>query len=249
MIRFVSIALLALVAAPVQAAEISMLTAGAFKQVLLAALPGFEAQSGHKVIVDGDTAGGLARRIEAGAVFDIVVMTPATIEGVIAKGFVAPASKTNLARVGIGVGVKDGAPRPDLSSTESFRQMVLKARAIAYVDPASGGTSGIYLANLFKQWGIAEQLAPKSVLVPGGFSAEKIISGEAEVAIQQISEILPVKGVQFVGPLPAEIQNYTTYTAGLSARAAQPAAAKALLDYLAGPQTARILADKGMQTP
>jgi len=85
--------------------------------------------------------------------------------------------------------------------------------------------------------------------VPGGFSAEKIISGEAEVAIQQISEILPVKGVQFVGPLPAEIQNYTTYTAGLSARAAQPAAAKALLDYLAGPQTARILADKGMQTP
>lgn len=249
MIRTLSILLLAIIALPAQAAEISMLTAGAFKQVLLAALPGFEAQSGHKVIVDGDTAGGLARRIEGGAVFDLVVMTPATIEGVIAKGLVRADSRTNLARVGIGVGIKEGAAKPDLSNAEAFKQLVLKARGITYVDPASGGTSGIYLANLFKQWGIAEQLAPKSVLVPGGFSAEKIVTGEAEVAIQQISEILPVKGVVLAGPLPADIQSYTTYTAGLSAKAVQPVAAKALLDYLAGPQTAKILVEKGMQTP
>lgn len=236
-----------LVAIPAQAAEIQMLSAGAFKQVLLAALPGFEAASGHKVVVDSDTAGGLAKRIEAGAAFDLVVMTPATIAPMIEKKFVLADSRRDLAKVGVGVGIKEGAKAPDLSSTASFKQLMLDARAVAYVDPASGGTSGIYLASLFKQWGIAEQMARKSVLVPGGFSAEKIVSGEAEVAVQQISEILPVKGVVMVGPLPAEIQNYTTYSAGLSAKAVQPAAAKALLDYLAGAETAKILTEKGMQ--
>lgn len=241
-------ALLVFTAQPVAAAELDVLTTGAFKSSLQAALPDFERQ-GHRVTLDNDTAGALVRRIENGARFDLVVLTPAAIDALAARALVMPGSRRDLAKVGIGVAVKTGAARPDISSAAAFRSLLLAAPRIAYIDPAAGGSSGIYLQKLFEQWGIAAQIAPKAVLVPGGLVAERVARGEAEIAIHQISEILPVAGVELVGPLPAEIQNYTTYAAALGPAPSDPAAARALLEHLAGPQTARMLSQKGMQAP
>jgi len=136
-------------AQPGAAAELKVLSAGAFKQVVLALVPDFERQTGHKVTVDNDTAGGLTKRIEAGEVFDVAVITPRAVDDLIAKGKIVPGSRIALATVGIGVVVKEGAPRPDISTLEAFKNALLAAKTVAYIDPASGGSSGIYLDKLF----------------------------------------------------------------------------------------------------
>jgi molybdate transport system substrate-binding protein len=230
-------------------AEIKVLSAGAFKQVLLALLPEFEQQTGHKVTVDNDTVGALTKRIEAGEVFDLAVLTPGAIDSLSNKGKFAPGSRMNLARVGIGVVVKEGAPKPDIGSDEAFKKALLAAKSIAYIDPAAGGSSGIYVAGLLDRLGIAAEMQGKSKLVPGGAVAEHIAKGEAELGIHQISEILPVKGVTLVGPLPGDIQNYTIYAAAIGARANAADAAQALLKALAGPAAAAVLKSKGMEPP
>jgi molybdate transport system substrate-binding protein len=247
---------LALVAAPAAAspitvahgAEVKVLTAGAMKQVVLALQPEFE-KRGHKLVVDNDTAGGLQKRIEGGEAFDLAVITPAALDQLAAKGKIDPATKTNLARVAIGVMVQPGARLPDISTVDAFKKALLEAKTVAYIDPASGGSSGIYLEKLFEKMGIADAIRAKAKLKRGGYVADLLVSGEAELGIHQISEIVPVKGVVLVGPLPVEIQNFTTYAGALSAQARDAAAAKDFLDLLAGPAGAAILRDKGMDRP
>jgi molybdate transport system substrate-binding protein len=179
------------------------------------------------VRIENDTAGALARRIGNGEAFDVVVLTPAALEQLEQAGRVARGSSVRLARVAIGVAVKQGAPRPDIATESDFRQALLAARAVAYIDPAAGGSSGIYLTQLFQRMGIAAQIAPKAVLVPGGLVAQRLVSGEADLALHQISEILAVPGVTLVGPIPAEVQNYTVYAGGLAATSADLPAARA----------------------
>jgi molybdate transport system substrate-binding protein len=229
------------------AAEIKVLTAGAFKQVLLMLVPDFEKQTGHKVIVQNDTVGALAKRIEGGEVFDLAVLTPAAVNDLSSKGKFVAGSRTNLGRVGVGVVVKEGAPKPDISSVDAFKKALLAAKSVAYIDPAAGGSSGIYVAGLLDRLGVAAEVKPKAKLIPGGAVAEHIARGEAELGIHQISEILPVKGVTLVGPLPADIQNYTVYAAGLGAHGKESEAAKALLKTLSGPAAADVLKSKGME--
>ena len=229
------------------AAEIKVLTAGAYKQVVVALVPDFEKQTGHKVTVDNDTAGGLKKRIEGGETFDVTVITPAVIDDLIAKGKIAAGSRLNLASVGVGVVVKEGAPKPDVSSVEAFKHALLAAKSVAYIDPASGGSSGIYIDKLLERLGIADQVRPKAKLKKGGHVADLIVSGEAELGLHQISEIVPVKGATLVGPLPKEIQNTTTYAAGLSASAASKDAAQAFIRTLSGPAAAAVLKSKGME--
>jgi molybdate transport system substrate-binding protein len=130
-----------------------------------------------------------------------------------------------------------------------LRQALLAARAVAYIDQAAGGSSGIYLAQLFQRMGIAAQIAPKAVLVPGGLVAQRLVSGEADLALHQISEILAVPGVTLVGPIPAEVQNYTVYAGGLAATSADLPAARASLELLAGERAKTVLKDKGMEAP
>jgi molybdate transport system substrate-binding protein len=231
------------------AAEVKVLSAGAYKQVVLALQPDFEKQTGHKLVVDNDTVGALAKRIEDGEAFDVVVVSPAAIDDLIKKGKVAAGTRQTLARVGIGVMVRAGAPKPDVSSVDAFKKAVLDAKTVAYIDPASGGSSGIYLAKLFEQLGIADQVKGKAKLKRGGYVADLLVSGEAEFGIHQISEITPVKEVTLVGPLPREIQNYTTYAAGLSSAARDRAAAEALIKTLAGPAAVDVLKQKGMEAP
>ena len=229
------------------AAEIKVLTAGAFKQVVLALVPDFEKQTGHKVTVENETVGALTKRIEGGEGFDLAVLTPGAVDNLTGKGKFAAGSRTNLARVGVGVVVKDGTPKPDISSVDAFKKSLLAAKSVAYIDPAAGGSSGIYVSGLLDKLGIGAEVKAKAKLIHGGAVAEHIAKGEAELGIHQISEILPVQGIVLVGPLPAEIQNYTVYAAGLGANAKEADAAKALLKALSGPAAAEVLKAKGME--
>ena len=229
------------------AAEIKLMHAGAVTQVLRAIVPDFERQTGNKVAFHRDTVGALTKRIEGGEPFDVAVLTPAVIDSLAGNGKVLPGSRVNLARVGVGVVVKDSTPRPDISTVEAFKKALLAARSVAYIDPEAGGSSGIYMANLFVKLGIADAIKPKAVLIHGGAVAEHVAKGEAEIGMHQISEILPVPGIVLVGPLPKEIQNYTTYAAGLGAAAKESDAAKALIKALASPAAAEVLKAKGLE--
>jgi molybdate transport system substrate-binding protein len=229
------------------AAEIKVLSAGAYGQVLAALQPAFEQATKDKLTTDQDPVGQLAKRIEAGESFDVAIMTPAALNALEKKAKIAPGSRTLLARVGIGVVVKAGAPRPNISTLAAFKRAVLSAKSIAYIDPAYGGSSGIYIARLLARLGIADQVKSKTKLKRGGTVADWVASGEVELGIQQISEILPVKGVTFVGPLPAKIQNYTVYAAGVGSASKEPQAAKALIEALSGTQAAGVLRSKGME--
>ncbi|ARQ00272.1 molybdate ABC transporter substrate-binding protein [Pseudorhodoplanes sinuspersici] len=241
-------AILTVFAAPASAAELKILTAGAMKQVVLALQPDFEKQ-GHKLVVDNDTAGALLKRIENGEAFDIAVVTPGVVDQLAAKGKLVSATKTNLARVAIGVMVRPGAPLPNISSVDAFKQALMDAKSVAYIDPASGGSSGIYLDKLFEKMGIADAVRAKAKLKRGGYVADLLVSGDAELGIHQISEIVPVKGVALVGPLPPEIQNYTTYAGAISSTTKDAAAAKAFIELLAGPAGGAVLREKGMDRP
>ena len=231
------------------AADIKVLTTGAMRGVLAEMVPQFEQQTGHKVTIDNATAGGVAKRIEDGEAFDVALNTPAHLEALAGKGKIAAGSRVDLAKVGMGVAVKEGAKLPDIKTVDAFKQTLLQAASVAYSDPAGGGTSGIYFDRLLEKMGIADQIRPKAKLTRGGYAAEFVASGEAEIVVHPISEILPVKGVTLVGPLPAEVQNFVTYAVGMSAAAKDGAAAKALIDHLAGPAAIPVLAAKGMAKP
>jgi molybdate transport system substrate-binding protein len=248
--RGLALATLALLvgAEPLAAAEVKVLTAGAMRGVLEALLPEFEKATGHKVTLDNATAGTLAKRIAGGEAFDLAIITPAVIDEAAGAGKIA-GPRVDLAKVGIGVAVKEGAPAPDISTVEAFRQALLAAKSVAYIDPKAGGSSGIYFDGLIDRLGIGAEVRAKARLKAGGAVADLVVSGEAELAVHQISEILPVKGARLVGPLPAPVQNATVYSAGLSATARDPAAAKALLDHLAGAAAGAVLNAKGMEKP
>ncbi len=231
------------------AADIKVLTAGAYKPVLLALAPGFEARTGHRLMVDNDTAGALQRRVAAGESFDVLVITPAALAALAPGGHLQPGAAQHVARVAIGVAVKQGAPLPDISTVAAFQRALLAARAVATIDPVAGGSSGIYLWKWFEQAGIAAQLKPRAVLVPGGLVAQRLLNGEADLAIHQISEILAVPGVTLVGPLPAAIQNHTDYAAAVSAAPRDAEAARALVAWLVGSQARAVLLEKGMEAP
>jgi molybdate transport system substrate-binding protein len=227
--------------------EIKMLHAGAITQVVRAVVPEFERQTGHKVVLHRDTAGALAKLIEGGEPFDLALLTPDAIDKLTAKGKFVDGSRRDIARVGVGVVVKDGTPQPDISSVEAFKAALLRAKTVAYIDPHAGGSSGIYVAGLLDKLGIAKEINAKAKLIHGGAVATHIANDVAELGVHQISEILPVKGIVLVGPLPKEIQNYTTYAAGLSANARQVKAATALIEAFVRPENAALLRSKGLE--
>jgi molybdate transport system substrate-binding protein len=246
--RWVLIALLTTCSFVVEAADLKVLTTGAMKPVVLDMVPAIEKQ-GHTVKVENDTAGALLKRIEAGETFDVAVITPGAINQLIKSGKVTDGTGRTLARVGIGVMVREGAPRPDISSVAAFKTALLAAKTIGFIDPASGGSSGIYLTKLFETLGVADAVQAKAKLKKGGYVADLVTSGEAELGIHQISEIVPVKGVTLIGPLPSEIQNYTTYAGGIGSATKDVAAARALLDVLSSADAVALLTQKGMERP
>jgi molybdate transport system substrate-binding protein len=234
---------------PALAADVKVLSAGAMRGVILAVLPEFEKETGHKVAVDGDTAGGLVRRISGGEMVDVVVIPRPGLDQLAASGKIAGGTRINLARVGVGVVVKAGAPKPDVGTVESFKRVLLDAKSIAYMDPASGASSGIYVASLIDRLGLAAALQPKTKLIRGSSVALSVAHGEAELGLHQISEILGVAGAELVGPLPREIQNFTVYAAAVGTKPQSAAAALAFVTFLVGPSTAAAIKARGMERP
>jgi molybdate transport system substrate-binding protein len=243
----VVIGAISIMAQSAAAAEIKVLTTGAFKQVIVALVPEFEKATGHKIVLDNGTVGELQKRVDGGETFDVLVLSPKGIEDYIKAGKIVAGSNANLAKVGVGVMIKAGAPKPDISSVEAFKQALRNAKSVAYIDPASGGSSGIYVAGLLDKLGVADEVKSKAKLKKGGHVSDLIVSGEAELGIHQISEIVSQQGVTLVGPLPKEIQNYTTYAIGLGSGAKEVEAAKAFIKVLTGPSAADVLKSTGME--
>lgn len=237
------------VSTPTWATDLKVLTAGALKPLVTTLAPEFERATGHRLLVEGNTAGALARRVQAGEAFDIIIVTRDGIDQLARTGRLAADSAVPLARIGIGMAVKSGQPMPDTRTLAGFRQALLNARAVAYIDPAAGGSSGIYLAGLFEKMGIANEIGRNAVLVPGGLVAQRLVTGEADLALQQMTELLVVPGVTVLGPIPAEVQNFTVYVGAISSTARDITAAKDFLALLVGPAAQALWNDKGMQAP
>jgi molybdate transport system substrate-binding protein len=236
-------------AAGARADTLKLLTTGAFKPAAQDIVAAFERQTGHKVNIVNDTAGALRQRVAGGEKFDVLVLTQEGLDGLVGTKKIDDISITPLAKVGIGVGVPLSAPQPDIANVESFRRTLLAARAVAYIDPTSGGSSGIYLARLFQQMGIAPEIARKAVLVRGGAAAERVARGDADIALQQASEIKMVPAVKFAGMLPEQIQNYTIYSGAITADTTALQAATELMSAFSDPSAEPILRRRGLEMP
>ncbi len=213
------------------------------REALLELLPMFERATGHKPMPTFVGGVDIMKRMAAGETCDLVIMSGPQIDQLIAQGKLKAGSRVDLVRSGIGVAVRAGAPRPDISSAEAIKRALLAAKSITY----SSGPSGVYLANLFAKMGIAEALKAKVNPVPPGVPAGSLVArGEAEIGFQQISELLPVAGIDLIGPLPADIQEITVFSGGIHAAATQPDAAKALMTFITSPVAAPIITRKGL---
>ncbi|HEU4439340.1 MAG TPA: molybdate ABC transporter substrate-binding protein [Methylomirabilota bacterium] len=222
-------------AGPARADEVAVLSAGAVRAIVSELAEQFRQETGHTVTFTFGTAGQTRQKLLSGAPADVVILTDVGIDDLIKQGALVAGSRADLARTGMGVGVREGAPKPNIATAEAFKATLLDAKSLVYVDPAQGATSGVHFKSVLERLGIADAVKGKTQLVSGGYPAEKVASGEAELVVHQISEIVPVKGVTLVGPLPPDFQKITVYSAGLAARSASPAAAKAFIAFLTRP--------------
>jgi len=246
-IAFATFGLLAVTTAA-SAAEILVLSGGAAQSALGAVLPVFEARTGHRVNIAYAPAGEIARRVGAGEVFDLLVLPAENIEAYEKQGKAVPGTRAPLGKVGIGVAVREGAPAPDISTPEAFKQALLAAKSIVYIDPARG-TSGKHFAGVLRELGIADVVNAKAQLGSGGYVVAPVGRGEIELGIHQISEILPVPGVKLVGPLPEALQKWTVYTAVAMPGAKSPDAARELVAFLTSAEARALSAPKGFAAP
>jgi molybdate transport system substrate-binding protein len=237
LMRLVAVLFAFVFATQAGAVELRVLTAGAMQEVEREAAAEFTRATGHTLVITPGTVGQVQQRLNAGEAADVIVLSAPALATLRDAGGLKPGSDIVLARIGIGVGARAGTPKPDISTPEAFRAALLAARSVVHMDPATGASSGIATAKLFETLGIAAAMKPKTILQTAGYTADRVASGEAELAIQNMSEIIPVKGVVLVGPLPPALQTYTTYAAGISARSAHPEAAKAFLEHLARAET------------
>jgi len=226
-----------------EAAEINVMSTVAFKDAYLEMLPAFERASGHKVVTEWVPTVEVLRRIKAGETVDLVLMAANGLEDLAKAGKIESASQTPFVKSGVGMAVRAGAPRPDVSSVAAFKRTLLAAKSVGY----STGPSGSYLVGLFERLGIAADIKAKTKLIQGEPVGEFVARGEAEIGFQQIPEILPVKGIQYLGPLPAEIQYTTVFSAGLHTAARQADAARAWIKYLKTPEAAVFYKKYGME--
>ena len=223
--------------------EIKVMASAAFKEAYLELVPEFERATGHKVVTLWVPSVQMMSRLKGGETVDLVIMSASSLDELIRAGIVAARDRYDIARSGIGIAVRAGAPKPDISSGDAIKRAVLAAKAIAY----STGPSGVYLVGLFQRMGIADTIKDK-VKISQGFPAGSFVaSGEAELAFQQISELLPVPGIELVGPLPVDIQKITVFSAGLHVGAKVPDAARALVKFLTAPAAAPVTREKGME--
>ncbi|HKA33918.1 MAG TPA: molybdate ABC transporter substrate-binding protein [Candidatus Binatia bacterium] len=231
----------------VRAAEITLIAPGGIRAALEELIPAFERATGHKVKATFGSGGGTKERIVKGEPFDVPVAQP-PLDPVIASGHVAPQSETPLATVSIGLAVRAGAPKPDISTADAVKRLFLGAKAISYPNAASGAAAGVSMNETLQKLGIAEQMKPKIKLGQGGRGAMELLAkGEVDYGLTFISEIITEPGVEVVGPLPRDISTPTALVGFLSMHAKEPEAAKALLRYLSSPEAGAVYKAKGMQ--
>jgi molybdate transport system substrate-binding protein len=231
---------------PADAAEIKVLSAGAMKSIVTELGESFRQETGHTIVISTGTAGEIRQKMVSGEWTDVVIVTDSVLEQLATPGLIVADTRVDIARTAIGVAVRQGAPLPDIATTEAFKQSILAAKSLVYTDPARGATSGMHFAAVLQRLGIADAVKGKTVLWPGGYAAEALVTGQAEICVHQISEILPVKGVTLVGPLPKELQKLTTYSAAVASLATKPEVARAFVAYLARPSFKPKLAAAGL---
>ena len=212
------------------------------RALLIEAVPLFESASGIKVDTRFALTSVLKKEIEDGAIFDIALLPHPELDALAQHGHIAGGAQTNITRSAVGLAVRVGAPKPDIGTVAAFKRALLAARTVGYSD----GPSGAYVTDLLQRLGIAQEMKPKIRLTSGPV-AELVAKGEAEIGLQQIVAILPVKGADLVGPLPAELQNVIVYAAGLSARSANDQAARHFIAFMATPQAFDLIRAKGME--
>jgi molybdate transport system substrate-binding protein len=207
----------------------------------------FEATSGHKLVVTWGTAPMLVRRIEDGETADVLILSRAGLDALGKQGKVLAGSETPLACSGVGIAVKTGAPKPDISTAEALKQTLLKAKSIAYSEPSAGGASGVYFEKLLERMGIAAEMRPKTKYPPaGGFTATLLLSDEAELAVQQKPELLHVAGCEIIGMLPGDMNLITAFAAGLMPDSQNAEVGTALITFLRSPPAVAAFRAKGL---
>lgn len=223
---------------------IRIISSMATRQVLADLITRFEQRSTQKVVVESVGGVDAAKRVRAGEAFDAIVLASNVIDDLAREGHVLAGSRTDLVHSGVAVAVREGAPRPDIRTADAVRAAVLAARSISL----STGPSGVALAKLFERWGIVEAIAPRLVQAPPGVPVGRLVAeGQVELGFQQLSELMHLKGITVLGPLPPEIQITTTFSAGVASTAAQPEAVRTLLRDLASPAAAEIKQRHGME--
>jgi molybdate transport system substrate-binding protein len=232
-----------LVCGQAAAGEIKVLSTMALRSVMEELIPAFERASGHRVVIAYDTANIMANRIKGGEAADLAILTPALLDELAGLGRIAAGGSVMISRSGVGIAVRAGSPRPDISTQAAFTRVLLDAKSIAYT---SSGQSGTYFAGLIERLGIAAEVKAKARIPAGGSTGELVIKNEAEIAVQQMPELLATPGL-IVVPLPPELQNMTAFAAGFGMPAKEPAGARALVDFLQTPAAARVIRAKGME--
>src|SRR5947209_6378752 len=230
------------------AADIDAMITTAMKAAIDELAPPFEHASGHKVRIVYGPSGGLTRRLNAGEAADLIVVDSKALDALIGEGKVA-GGRTDVARTGIGICVRRGAPRPDVSSADALRRALIAATSIAHTAPAGGGVTAAHIVRLFETLGIAAEVAPKVKLAAGGPDGRVSVlvsSGQAEIGLQQVSELMSNPEVEVIGMLPAELQQITTYSAGVTTGAKQPEPAQAFIRHLVAPGAMTIYKAKGL---
>jgi molybdate transport system substrate-binding protein len=226
------------------ATELKVLSTQATEEAYRELVPQFEKTTGHKVTTVFTGTLDANKRLAAGETYDLLIMSGPSIDEHIKTGKVVPGSRVDLAKSGVGVGVKAGAPKPDISTTDALKKTLLAAKSIGY----STGPSGVYVIGLFQRMGIAEEVKGKLKQTPTGvFVGSIIASGEAEIGFQQVSELSHFAGVDYVGPLPADVQQFTTFSSGIIAGTKEADAAKALVKFITGPAAAAAFKKQGME--
>jgi molybdate transport system substrate-binding protein len=230
-----------------RAAEVTLIAPGGIRAAVEQMIPDFERATGHKVKATFGSGGGTKERVIKGEPFDVpVVQLP--LEPVIASGHVVAASETPLATVSVGVAVRTGAPKPDISTADAVKRLLLGSTAIAYPNAASGAAAGVSFNETLEKLGITEVMKPKIKVAQGGRGAMELLAkGEVDIGLTFISEIITEPGVEVVGPLPRDISTPTALVAFVSAHSKEPEAAKALVRYLSSPEAAAVYKERGMQ--
>lgn len=227
------------------AAELRVVAPNAVKEVASAAAARYERATSQRVVFTWSGSEAIAKRVRDGEVFDVVLNTPQNLDALVDAGRIAAGSRANFARSGVGVAVRAGASRPDVSSEQALRQAVLSARAVGI----SSGPSGRYIVELFQRLGVADEVKGKIRQPPSGAQiAELLARGEVDLGFQQVPELRHASGVDYLGPLPAALQNYTNWSAGLHRAAADPDAARRFLAILVSLELAPAIHDAGLET-